>query len=152
MTNEEDLKRFIKSFMEITQSLRSTDFYDRENSKKLHALQAIHKFEEENGKQMTISDISRITGIAMPNVSRFLRPLEESGYIERQRIGRTVYLHITADGDQLLAAKMAEMSDYLSEMLEALTEEEKAAYLTCSEKISAALHNIIEQTNKTGVN
>lgn len=151
MAKEEDLDRFIKYFLDMTNSLRGADFYDKENTRKLHALVAIHNFEINSGKQITISDISRITGIAMPNVSRFLRPLEEGGYVERQRIGRTVYLHITADGDQLLAAKLDEMGSYLSEMLDVLDEEETAIFLNCSEKISAALHNIIEQ-NKTGDN
>ncbi|MCD7729444.1 MAG: winged helix-turn-helix transcriptional regulator [Clostridia bacterium] len=145
MATDQDVKRFTRTFVDLSESIRLLEPFNSEDTRKIHVLRFIRGFSEKNGRQITISDISRQTGIAMPNVSRFLRPLEESGYIERQRIGRNVYMHITADGDQLLAAKIEEASVILKQMLDTLLEEELSVYVNCSEKISSALNNIIEQ-------
>ncbi|MCD8040358.1 MAG: winged helix-turn-helix transcriptional regulator [Clostridia bacterium] len=149
MANENDVKRFTKSFVEVLCAIKHSQPLGEE-SRKFLVLSNIHDYEVQNGRQITISDISKISGMAVPNVSRFLRPLEESGYIERQRIGRTVYLHVTTDGDQVLAAKFKEISDILRVTLDGLSEEKIEIYLKCGEKICTALKTIAKPNNETG--
>lgn len=144
MTKDKQVNSFISAYLELNKSLKKVEPLSDEDSRKFLVLFNVRQYEKEYGKPLTISDISRISGIALPNVSRFLRPLEENGCIARKREGRTVYLTITERGNALLLERFTNMRAVIGEMLDGLTDEEISQYVSINEKICSRLHNIIE--------
>ena len=72
--------------------------------------------------RMQIIPLCRIgSGLAMPNVSRLLVPLEQEGLICREKNGRTVSVIITQKGNAALEERSAEMRRYITAALNALT-------------------------------
>ncbi len=147
MVTEEQVSRFVKAFLNMSEGVRRSGLYNDDMSRQLCALHGISSCQAQNGRRMTITDVSNITGMALSNVSRFLRPLEEKGLVERRKEGRTVYLNMTAEGERLYNEKIAAVRVILYEMLGALTENETETFLNCSEKMSDALNDIIKQNN-----
>ena len=144
MTKDKQIDGFVNAYLDFIESLRRVEPLSGEDARKFLVLFNVRQYEKEYGKPLTISDISRISGMALPNVSRFLRPLEENGCIARKREGRTVYLTITEKGDAMLLERFTNMRSVIGEMLDGLTDEEILQYLSISEKICSRLHNIIE--------
>ena len=147
MVTEEQVTRFVTAFLTMSENVRKSGVYNDDMSRQICVLSGISNFQRQKGRPMTITDVSNVTGMALSNVSRFLRPLEERGLIMRKKEGRTIYLNITAEGERLFNEKVAAVRGILYSMLGALSDEEAEIFLSCSEKLSKALNNIIEQNN-----
>lgn len=148
MATDEQITRFVHAFLSMSENMRKSGVYNDDMLRQLCVLHNIRNCQAQNGRRMTITDVSNVTGMALSNVSRFLRPLEERGLIEREKEGRTIYLNITAAGERLFDERVAAVRKILHEMLGALSEEEADIFLSYSEKFSETLNNIIEQNKK----
>ena len=109
-------------------------------------LGSLREYEKHRGRPVTVSEIAHASGLALPNVSRLLVPLEQEGLICREKNGRTVSVIITQKGNAALEERSAEMRRYITAALNALTDEEYAAFASASEKILFSLENNLENT------
>lgn len=103
--------------------------------KTFSVLGGLHEFESRHKRPVTISEIARFSGLAMPNVSRLLRPFEEKGLIKKVKSGRSVSVTITEKGYAELGKFRRKFIENISAALSVLTPEEREYFLSCAEKI-----------------
>ncbi len=88
----------------------------------------------------TVSDLSRALPFDSPRISRMVFKLSEQGIIERNRDRqdrRIVWLTLTEDGRRMMDDITRRMAAYDAELLEGISPEELAAFLSTAQKILA---------------
>lgn len=98
-------------------------------------LGGLHEFERRHGRPLTISEMARFSGLAVPNVSRLLKPFEEKDLVKKVKHGRKVSIVLTEKGKNVLAQSGQKFIANIADAICALSESERAAFLTSSEKI-----------------
>ncbi len=146
MTDENGADRIIAVFLRLKDCMRKCRQKLSGGKNTFIVLGSLTEYEKRTGRHVTVSEISRISGLALPNVSRLLVPLEQEGLICREKNGRTVSVIITQKGNAALEERSAEMRRYITAALNALTDEEYAAFASASEKILFSLENNLENT------
>lgn len=99
-------------------------------------LGSLREYEKRRGKPVTVSEIAHASGLALPNVSRLLTPLEQSGLVERVKCGRTVNVIVTKEGERRLKEYWDGFTTLIAEALEGIGQEEKDALLYAGAKIA----------------
>ena len=107
----ESAERAASMLLRYKDCMRRYKSRTEDRGRKFKVLGSLREYEIRNGSPVTVSEISRDSGLAMPNVSRLLKPFERDGLIRREKRGRTVYVT------------------------------ERAAFLSAGEKILQALEN-----------
>lgn len=120
------------------------------NGKRFMILGSLRERENRTGRPTTVTEMACATGLALPNVSRLLKPLEEEGLLRRERQGRTVHVVITPAGDALLAARKQDFVRDIGIALGALTDEERSSFLTCCEKLLMRLEEHLQKQETGG--
>jgi DNA-binding MarR family transcriptional regulator len=80
----------------------------------------------------TQSDLAEMMSVSSATMSNTLTALEERGWIERQRSTtdrRQVHIHLTAGGRQALQESTDDMEDYLEELIEGLSTDQREKLL-----------------------
>lgn len=110
-----------------------------DGDKKLMVLGGLSDYEKRFGRPVTVTGIAKISGIALPNVSRLIKPFEEEGLLIRQKRGRTVSVVITPKGREALAASRCKLVGTIAHALGAFDGEEQEQFLILSEKLVNSL-------------
>ena len=117
------------------------------------ALANLREFELRNGRHATITDLVKLTGRAMPNVCRLLRPLEEKGLLRREKEGRSVCVRITPAGEAELERLRQKSDAMLTRALSAVPEEEQSRFFAnCNAALSSldeAVSEVIQEQEGT---
>ena len=94
---------------------------------------------------LTVSEVARAAGVAVPTATRALRALETRGFVDRERNEdedrRLVTVALTLDGRAVLDEKRSWVHMRQRELFESLTAAERR---TVSATLSAIAHNIDE--------
>ncbi|MCD8295377.1 MAG: MarR family winged helix-turn-helix transcriptional regulator [Clostridia bacterium] len=147
MASEKDIKHFANTFMDITENIQKVVPVKESELRKYRLLKGIRDYEKKYRKHITLSDIAHQSGMALPNVSRYLKPFEEAGYIERQKSGRTVFLCITAKGNSVIAGHLMDIVRHITLLLNSFPEDELPDFLEKCDKFSETIHNVAEKKN-----
>lgn len=136
--------------------LRAKDFARRykqregEKDRAFLILGGLREQEKRTGRPITITEMARHSGLAVPNVSRLFKPYEEAGLLRREKQGRTVHIAITPQGEALLAKRKEIFLQELSAALGTLSEQEQDVFLTCGEKLLARLEGSAQEGIRGG--
>ncbi len=150
MASEKDIKAFTATFMDIAENIQKVVPLHETDIRKFVLLKGIRDYEVHNRKHITISDISKASGMALPNVSRYLKPFEEAGYIGREKNGRIVSIFLTAKGNSFLAGHMLDTIKDFTLLLNSYPEEDLPELLSQCQKFSETIHKLADR--KTGEN
>ena len=137
----ESAERAASMLLRYKDCMRRYKSHTDDRGKKFKVLGSLREYEMRNGSPVTVSEISRDSGLAMPNVSRLLKPFERDGLIRREKHGRTVYVTITPKGNEALEAQREIFIGDIAAALGILTDAERHAFLSAGEKILQALEN-----------
>lgn len=119
--------------------------------RKFIILGSLCEYENRTKRPITLTQIAQHTGVALPNVGRLLKPLEDEGLLRRERQGRTVHIVITPEGEALLAGQRKEFIRDVTAALSALTQEEQTFFLACCAKILARLETSLKEDAREAV-
>lgn len=144
MNDNKDAERALSLIFRFKDCMRRYKAQTEDRGKKFVILGSLREYEARNGRPVTVSEIARISGLAMPNVSRLLKPFEKEGLIQRKRSGRTVSVILTPEGDAALAAQRDLFEQDIASALGMLGEEERSRYLACREKILSFFESKLE--------
>ncbi|MCD8308190.1 MAG: MarR family winged helix-turn-helix transcriptional regulator [Clostridia bacterium] len=147
MASEKDIKHFANTFMDITENIEKVIPVHDTDFRKYKLLKGIRDFEQKNRKHITLSDISKATGMALPNVSRYLKPFEEAGYIKREKNGRSVCICITPKGNGVIAGHLMDIMRHITLLLNSFPEDELPDFLEKCDRFSETIHNIADRNN-----
>ncbi len=148
MASEKDIKHFANTFIDITENIPKVVPISESELRKYKLLKGIRDYEQKNRKHITLTDISKEAGIALPNVSRYLKPFEEAGYIKREKKGRSVSICITPKGNGVLAGHLMDIMKHITLLLNSFPEDELSDFLEKCDRFSETIHNIADR--KTG--
>lgn len=137
----ESAERAASMLLRYKDCIRRYKSRTEDRGRKFKVLGSLREYEMRNGSPVTVSEISRDSGLAMPNVSRLLKPFERDGLIRREKRGRTVYVTITPKGNEVLEAQREIFISDIAAALGILTDAERDAFLSAGEKILQALEN-----------
>jgi DNA-binding MarR family transcriptional regulator len=97
------------------------------------------------GEALTVSEVARTAGVAVPTATRSLRALETRGFVDRERSDgedrRLVTVALTRAGRAVLDEKRAWVHERQREIFESLTTAERA---TVTGTLGAIAHTIDE--------
>ena len=144
MDEVKDAEFVVSLMLRMRACVRKYKSHSDDGGKIFTILGSLRDYETRTGRPVTVSEIARHSGLALPNVSRLLKPLEEDGYIRREKQGRTVSVIITAKGEHTLMQHRKEFISDVAEALGALSDEERKIFLTCNEKMLAQLEKKTE--------
>lgn len=147
MASEKDIKHFANTFVDITENIRKVVPVSEAELRKYRLLKCIRDYEKKNRKHVTLSDISRTTGMALPNVSRYIKPFEEAGYIKREKSGRTVSICLTPKGNSVIAGHMMDIVKHITLLLNSFPEDELPDFLEKCDRFSETIHSIADRKN-----
>mgnify|MGYP005772063073 FL=1 len=139
MTERESAERAASMILRARDCVRRYKNHTREHGRIFMILGGLREYENRTGHPVTITEIARHSGLAVPNVGRLLKPLEEAGLLRREKQGRTVHVAITPQGDALLAEQREDFLRDVTASLSALDERERDIFLACGEKLLARL-------------
>ena len=133
MSGTESAERAVSLFFRLKDSMHR--FKSLDADKTFAVLGGLRELESRLQRPLTISEIARFSGLAVPNVSRVLRPLEQRGLTARVKRGRTVNVVITAAGYETLEKHRQNFIKKIAAALNALDENERELFLSCAEKM-----------------
>ncbi|MCD8205137.1 MAG: hypothetical protein LUD29_00775 [Clostridia bacterium] len=120
MLDENLISNFIDSILRMS---RDPTSYGSVRLAHIVALQLIMRGQSDNEfGRYSIGDLTKSTGMAMPNVTRMLNDLQMANLIIRQRDGRHVYITVTDTGKQAYETGMEGMKVYIREFIKELNE------------------------------
>ena len=97
------------------------------------------------GEELTVSEVARAAGVAVPTATRSLRALETRGFVDRERSDgedrRLVTVALTRAGRAVLDEKRAWVHERQREIFDSLTTAERA---TVTGTLGAIAHTIDE--------
>lgn len=97
------------------------------------------------GEALTVSEVARAAGVAVPTATRSLRALEMRGFVDRQRNDdedrRLVTVALTSSGRAVLEEKRAWVHERQRQIFDGLSAAERA---TVTGALSAIAHTIDE--------
>ncbi len=147
MASEKDIKHFANTFMDISENIQKVVPINEPERRKYKLLRGIRDYEKRTRKHITLSDISRFSGIALPNVSRYLKPFEEAGYIRREKNGRSVSIILTPKGNSVIAGHILDIMKHITLLLNSFPEDELPDFLEKCDRFSETIHNIADRKN-----
>ncbi|MCD8286165.1 MAG: winged helix-turn-helix transcriptional regulator [Clostridia bacterium] len=147
MASEKDIKHFANTFIDITENIQKVVPVKETELRKYRLLRGIRDYEQKNRKHITLTDISKASGIALPNVSRYLKPFEEAGYIRREKSGRSVCICITPKGNSVIAGHLMDVVRHITLLLNSFPENELPDFLEKCDRFSETIHNIADRQN-----
>ena len=134
MDEVKDAEFVVSLMLRMRACVRKYKSHSEDGGKIFTILGSLRDYETRTGRPVTVSEIARHSGLALPNVSRLLKPLEEDGYIRREKQGRTVSVIITAKGEHTLVQHRKEFISDVAEALGALSDEERKIFLPATKK------------------
>ena len=144
MDEVKDAEFAVSLMLRMRACVRKYKLHSDDGGKIFTILGSLRDYETRTGRPVTVSEIARHSGLALPNASRLLQPLEEDGDLGREKQGRTVSVIITAKGEHTLVQHRKEFISDVAEALGALSDEERKIFFTCSEKMLAQLEKKTE--------
>ena len=87
MTERESAERAASMILRARDCVRRYKNHTREHGKTFMILGGLREYESRTGHPVTITEIARHSGLAVPNVGRLLKPLEEAGLLRREKQG-----------------------------------------------------------------
>ncbi len=145
MTEKERTERALSLLLRMKDCVRKSKLRSEDNGKTFLVLSSLGEYQTRIGRPATVSEIAHITGLALPNVSRLLTPIEQQGLIERVKDGRSVSVVITERGGKVLAEQRDVLMDGLNGALASLGESELETYFRLTEKVLEALEKYCEK-------
>lgn len=139
MADAINTERFLSILFRFNDLVRIYRSKHSKNGRTFMALYELRHYNEEHEKPITMTEVSQITGLAPPNVCRLLKPLEQAGYVCREKCGRVVSVIVTEKGETFINEQQQIIKQLVSSAVESLTEEEFDNYIACSEKIISAM-------------
>ena len=107
-------------------------------------LGSLREYEKRRGRPVTVSEIAHASGLALPNVSRLLTPIEQAGLIDRVKNGRTVNVVVTDEGNRRLNDFWNGFSGIIAGALGTLTERQRKDLLESGGKVADYLEQNIK--------
>lgn len=129
MEQFEDAEKIVSAFFRLKDCLRRYRQTASGIDRKFIILGSLREYETMHGRPVTMTEIARTTGIALPNVSRMLAPLEREGYIVRRKNGRTVSVVTTVRAEEELQKQWLVLLQEINEALGPLDEGTKQSFL-----------------------
>ncbi len=148
MASEKDIMHFAALFEDIAENIQKVVPVKEAEMRRYRLLKGIRDYELKNRKHITLTDIAKTSGMALSNVSRYIRPFEEAGYIKREKSGRTVELCITPMGNSVLAGHLMDIMKHVTLLLNSFPEEELPEFLERCDRFSETVHRLADR--KTG--
>lgn len=106
------------------------------------------KYEEENnGRHITVNEISTDMGVSVPAVSRSLKSLEVRGIVSRvtdKNCRRNTFVIITEDGRNVFDKNMEVLGRFIKKVITSFTDEEIEQMTRFSKKINSLLTEEID--------
>lgn len=122
MTEQECANRAASIILQAKDCIRRYKLREGEKDRAFMLLGGLREHESRTGQPVTITEMARVSGLAVPNVSRLIKPYEEAGLLRREKQGLSV-----------------------------LGEEERGIFLACGEKLLAKLEEHLQRQD-TGEN
>ena len=138
-----DADRVVSLFLRLKDFARKYKQKQENRGKTFMILASLREYELKYGRPVTVGDIAEKAGLALPNVSRLIAPVEKQGLIRREKSGRNVSVTLTAEGEKKLDDSLNDFMRDVALALEALTPEEKEAFATGFEKMLDAFESRI---------
>ena len=145
MNDKERMERALPLLLRMKDCVRKGRMRSDDNGKTFLVLSSLSEYQSRIGRPATVSEIAHITGLALPNVSRLLTPIEQQGLIERVKEGRSVSIIITEQGNAVLADQRDVMLEGLGRALGELGDDELETYFAITEKILSSLEEYCEE-------
>ena len=139
MTDKDQADQVVSIFLRFKDCIRKYKQRVTGGKKSFIVLGSLLEYQLRTGRPVSVTEISRISGLALPNVSRLLVPLEQDGLICREKTGRTVSVIITEKGDAMLKSQWTEIIEDIKTALSNLSDEEYSAFTSAGEKILSSL-------------
>lgn len=146
---EAKMERTAESEQLIALMLRMNDCLHRykqqaDSGKTFMVLGSLREYERRRGRPVTVTEIAHASGLALPNVSRLLAPIEQAGLIERVKSGRTVNVIVTEEGNRQLDEFWNGFSKLIACAFERLTERQRKDLLESGGKVADYLEQNIK--------
>ena len=151
MTEQECANRAASIILQAKDCIRRYKLREGEKDRAFMLLGGLREHESRTGQPVTITEMARVSGLAVPNVSRLIKPYEEAGLLRREKQGRTVHIAITPKGEELLARRKKAFAENIAAVLSVHGEEERGIFLACGEKLLAKLEEHLQRQD-TGEN
>lgn len=129
MEQFDNAEKIVSAFFRLKDCLRRYRQTASGIDRKFIILGSLREYETTHGRPVTMTEIARTTGIALPNVSRVLAPLEREGYIVRRKNGRTVSVVTTVRAEEELQKQWLVLLQEINEALGPLDEGTKQSFL-----------------------
>lgn len=149
MENKERTERALSLILRMKDCIRRNRMRSEDNGKTFLVLSSLSEYQGRIGRPATVSEIAHITGLALPNVSRLLTPIEQQGLIERVKEGRSVSVIITEQGSAVLEQQRGTLLGGLEQALEVLSDEEAETYFAINEKLINELEKFCDEGENT---
>lgn len=117
-------------------------FFDGMTHSEMSLTYCAQGYEEKHGIAITVNEAAAALHISVPAVSRTLRGLSECGILERrtdENDRRSVRIHVTKKGRELLAKNIANCIEAVEGALKPFAEEEISSMITLNAKFTGAL-------------
>lgn len=89
MTEQECANRAASIILQAKDCIRRYKLREGEKDRAFMLLGGLREHESHTGQPVTITEMARVSGLAVPNVSRLIKPYEEAGLLRREnRDGR----------------------------------------------------------------
>lgn len=146
---EAKMERTAESEQLIALMLRMNDCLRRykqqaDSGKTFMILGSLREYERRRGRPVTVTEIAHASGLALPNVSRLLTPIEQAGFIDRVKNGRTVNVVVTDEGNRRLNDFWNGFSGIIAGALGTLTERQRKDLLESGGKVADYLEQNIK--------
>lgn len=145
MEQFDDAEKIVSAFFRLKDCLRRYRQTASGIDRKFVILGSLREYEATHGRPVTMTEIARTTGIALPNVSRVLAPLEREGYIARRKNGRTVSVVTTVRAEEELQKQRLVLLKEVHEALEPLDDDKKQSLVDGLNCIIDGFEGIIKQ-------
>jgi DNA-binding MarR family transcriptional regulator len=137
----DELVRRALAELEVLMSYRRRNVCDRPATRDIsipqfHALVVLH----ERGAR-TVTDLAHHLGISAPSASSIVDRMEEHGYVVRERDAidrRVVNVSISDEGRSVVEEMMGVRRDHSRRLLNAMTDDELNAVLSCVDAVKSA--------------
>lgn len=145
MEQFDNAEKIVSAFFRLKDCLRRYRQTASGIDRKFIILGSLREYETTHGRPVTMTEIARTTGIALPNVSRVLAPLEREGYIVRRKNGRTVSVVTTVRAEEELQKQWLVLLQEINEALGPLDEGTKQSFLDGLNCIVEGFEGIIKK-------
>jgi len=150
MASDEALKDFFAN-MANSKRLMHAHFYQALRQFNVSQAQAHLLFMIEGNQPVSFKRLAMLTSLTPGAITQLVNPLVERGYITRTpdpKDRRVVYIALSAEGEELMLGLQGSHEKLLRAMLETLSDEEVAAWISIQGKMLSYLKTAAEKESK----